>query len=298
MLYRAGIHVWVVLFGMALGAQAAPLLVIIDTGVCASQVAGDGAPLAKAFVSAGEKILSCDFVSSDQGFADENGHGTHVSGIVWSELIARSPEQPAGLVMLRAGRDRLQVERLLQSLAKIQEFKKAGHRVPVVLCAFSMTRVDSGNASFDLFASKLRELLDGGTVVVAATDGRSRNLDALPGSDIFLPGCLDHRNLLTITACSKEGFLAPRASFGKKRVFAAAYGAKVTSLWLDGKTKMLSGSSQAAALAAAEVFHCLTREKNPADLNTLRTVLLKRARLHPSLLGKTSCQRFLISLRP
>ena len=83
-------------FWDGVGAQAAPLLVIIDTGVCASQVTVDEAPLSKALASDGEKIFSYDFVSSIQGFADETGHGTHVSGIVWSELIARTPEHPPG----------------------------------------------------------------------------------------------------------------------------------------------------------------------------------------------------------
>jgi len=170
---------WTALCGMVLVVRATPLLVIIDTGVCVSQVSGEEAPLAKAFASDGKNPLSHDFVRKLPGFADENGHGTHVSGIVWRELLAREPQQQPALVMLRAGRDRLQVERLLQALAKIQELKKAGHKIPVVLCPFSMTRLDSGIKGFDLFAEKLGELLEQGTIVVSATDGKSRDLDQL-----------------------------------------------------------------------------------------------------------------------
>jgi len=295
---RIRITFWVVLCGMVLVVRATPLLVIIDTGVCAGQVTEKEAPLAGAFASDGKNPLSHDFVRSLPGFADENGHGTHVSGIVWRELLAREPQQQPALVMLRAGRDRLQVEKLLDALAKIQELKRADHQIPVVLCPFSMTRLDSGIKGFDLFAEKLSELLEQGTIVVSATDGKSRDLDQLPDSDLFLPGCLDHPNLLTITPCSRDGFLAPRASFGTKRVFAAAHGTQVTSLWLGGKTKKLSGSSQAAALAAAEVFYCLTRKEDPAELKNLRGILSKRALLHPSLLGKTASQRYLKSLHP
>ncbi|YCM44556.1 S8 family serine peptidase [Verrucomicrobiaceae bacterium 227] len=271
---------------------------IIDTGVSASQVEEAEAPLAKAFAEAGGKSLSWDFVESSSAFADENGHGTHVSGIVWRELLARSPGLPPSLVMLRTGKDRLQVDRLIHALEKIGELKKSGQTVPVILCSFALTRVDAGHEKFERFAGMLKVLLDSGTVVVAATDGKSRDLDQLGKADAFLPGCLEHSNLLTITACSKDGFLAPRAGYGSTRVFAAAHGTRVTSLWLQGGTKQLSGSSQAAALGAAEAFYCLTRPKDPASPESLRAVISKRARLHPSLLGKTASQSFLSSSLP
>jgi len=291
-------YFWAIFFGMALWAEGEPLLVIIDTGVSASQVTEAGSPLGKAFAKVDGKSLSWDFVESSSEFADENGHGTHVSGIVWRELLSRSPGQPPGLVMLRTGRDRLQVDRLIQSLERIQEMKQSGHTVPVILCSFALTRIDAGHEKFDRFAGMLWDLLDSGTIVVAATDGKSRDLDQLGEADIFLPGCLDHPNLLTITACSKDGFLAPRASFGRERVFAAAHGTRVTSLWLEGQTKQLSGSSQAAALVVAEVFYCLTRAEAPASPESLRTVISKRGRLHPSLLGKTASQRFFSASHP
>lgn len=289
---------WALCFGVTLWAKAGPLLVIIDTGVCSSQASGEDSPLAKAFAEVDGKPLSWDFVRSSSEFADENGHGTHVSGIVWRELLARSPGQAPSLVMLRTGKDRLPAENLIQALERIRELKQSGQSVPVVLCPFALTRVDAGNEKYDLFAERLRELLDSGTIIVAATDGIGRDLDQLAETDRFLPGCLDHPNLLTITACSQDGFLAPRASFGRQRVFAAARGTQVTSLWLHGQTKRLSGSSQAAALAAAEVFFRLTLPTNPASPETLRKVISESARLHPSLLGKTFTQRFLSSSHP
>jgi hypothetical protein len=53
---------WVVHCGLVLVVRATPLLVIIDTGVCVSQVIGEGAPLASAFASDGKNPLSHDFV--------------------------------------------------------------------------------------------------------------------------------------------------------------------------------------------------------------------------------------------
>lgn len=274
----------------AAGPAARPLLAIIDTGVCPSHITPDDGKLGEAFVL--EK--GWDYVAGELNYADEAGHGTHMSGIAWRQLqglrAAADPpvEDEPALCMLRAGVERLDPDHLVGAVERLMRYHESGQPVAVVLCSFSLDRKSTDQATYESFRGKLVALLDAGVVVVSATRGSGDNLDTLGEDEEFLPGCLEHPNLLTIAACSDRGFPAPRASTGTRRVFASAVGRQVTSLWPRGNEKQLSGSSQAAALVAAEAYFLLTRPSDPVRPADLREALTERGTRNPSLLGRTA----------
>lgn len=286
--------------GMSIGFAESdpPLLAILDTGVCPSHITPEKARLGEAFVLE----RGWDFVAGELNYQDEAGHGTHMSGIAWrhlEQLRAASDKAQSGraaLCMLRTGVERLDPAHLIKAMEKLAHFRESGQEVAVILCAFALEREDTDAEAYRTFRAKLRALLDQGVVIVAATNGRGENLDTLPEEKSYLPGCLEHANLITVAACSDRGFPAPRASSGEKRVFCAAAGRQIPSLWVRGGEKRLSGSSQAAALVAAEAYFLLTRSAEAVEPTKLREELAARGQLHPSLLGRTASGRFFAPL--
>lgn len=292
---RVGVLHWVLFFfllacPLGRGEEVPALLAIIDTGVCPSHITPENARLGDAFVLES----GWDFVAGELLYQDDAGHGTHMSGIVWRQLqglraaAGEATEGRPALCMLRAGVGNLDPGHLVAALQRLEADLEAGRKVSVVLCSFSLERKKTSSKLFGEFRGLLESLLSKGVVIVSATNGAGANLDALSEEESYLPGCLEHPNLLTIAACSDRGFPAPRASVGKERVFASAVGRNVRSLWPKGQEKTLSGSSQAAALVAAEAYHLLNRKQNPVRPEDLRKALPRQGRFHPALLGQTA----------
>lgn len=286
------------------------LLVIIDTGLDLSDDALRKSRLSPSLVNRYDGVKggladvswgvprsrirpSWDFVADSPKLQDLNGHGTHVTGIVWDELKAMNQAQGPCLAMLRAGTDRLNVSNLMKALQRVGELKEAGFDIPVVLMPFALERKDASMEEFEMFSKAVLELAESGTVVVTATANLGRDLDQLDGGARYSPGCLKHPNILTITSCSENGFLAPRASWGKETVFTAAPGSRIESQWLGKDRKKLSGSSQAAALVAAKAFHLLTSGPRPVKVDQLRETLTKSVRVQASLLDKCQTRGFI-----
>ncbi len=282
------------------GEEVPALLAIIDTGVCPSQITPENAQLGDAFVLE----AGWDFVAGELLYKDDTGHGTHMSGIVWRQLqglraqAGEATEGRPALCMLRTGVANLDPDHLVAALQKLQTDLKDGRKVSVVLCSFSLERKKTSSKLFGEFRGLLESLLSEGVVIVSATNGAGADLDALGEEESYLPGCLEHPNLLTIAACSDRGFPAPRASTGKKKVFASAVGRNVRSLWPKGQEKTLSGSSQAAALVAAEAYHLLNRQENPVRPEDLREALTRQGQLHPALLEQTATGCFFSPVKP
>lgn len=281
-----------------------PALVVIDTGVCPSQYGDKDAPLAPAFIS---EILNeshgaaksggvlCEDVSDPAApMRDEHGHGTHLCGILWEELTALDGnEKPEpSLVMLKAGARKMAGYDLLRAVRRTRQLADGTLRVRVLLCAFNLYPDDCEPREFDAFAEGLRKLMDDGVWVVAAAGNRGVDLDEVEGRASSLPACLDHPNCLVVASANGRGLLAARSNFGVETVWIAGPGARIESLWPGGGRKALSGSSQAAAVVAARLFH-EAREHPEAELPEILKRIETGAKRHPSLLQTVRSGRFL-----
>lgn len=286
-----------------IGADAPPpALVVIDTGVCPSQVAEKNAPLAAAFISKTQSKLgspsvpaatySENLLESGDPIRDTHGHGTHVCGILWHELEALRDSPEPALVMLRAGERNMAAETLTRAVHRTCGLATEGLRPRVVLCAFNLYPEDCEPGEFEAFETALRQLMDEGVWVVAAAGNRGRDLDEAGPGERSLPAAADHPNLTVVAAANERGLLTARSNFGRDTVWIAARGVRVESLWNEGRTKAVSGTSQAAAIIAARVFHQALEDPG-ADLPEIRKRIEAGADLHPSLLQTTRSQRFL-----
>jgi thermitase len=172
---------------------------------------------------------------------DDNGHGTHVAGIV-----AGRANNAAGVSGI-CWSAKLVPVKFMNSRGKgstsaaidaIRYAVKKG--IKVVNCSFGSSSKSSALKDAVDYAQDHNVLL----VVAAGNDGE--NIDKHPE----YPASFGDSNILAVAASTSDDTLASFSNFGSKAVDVAAPGDSVLSTYLGGGYKVLSGTSMAAPYAA------------------------------------------------
>ncbi len=186
-------------------------------------------------------------------FEDDNGHGTHVAGTLaaadnGSGLIGVAPE--ADLYILKAlGSDGLGTASDITRAIEWASGLNGGTKVDVINMSLG------GSVDDDILHRAIDNAYGnlGIVVVVAAGNGG-------PGSDsVWYPG--QNPNAFTVAATDANNVIADFSSRGSA-VDVAAPRLNILSTYLDGTTKVLSGTSMAAPHVAGLV--ALVKSANPA----------------------------------
>jgi len=179
---------------------------------------------------------SKSFISGVTSAADENGHGTHVAGIIGAKnntIGMLGVASGASLVALRVfdkdGKGTL--GSIIQALAYINENAKAGDVVNMSLgedevSAILDQQVKNTASKGILFA------------IASGNDGKK--------AVNFSPGRVNAPNIYTVSAVDSLDNFASFSNYGNDVVDYAAPGVRVPSTYLNGKYAILSGTSMAA----------------------------------------------------
>jgi subtilisin family serine protease len=208
------------------------IVAVIDTGVYASH-----ADLA------GRLLPGHDFVQNDSTPQDENGHGTHVTGIV-----AADAGNGVGIEGVAPGASILPLRALdaggsgtSTDIAKAIDYAVA-HGANVINLSLGDV-IPGGVVADQEFDSAIGRALDAGVVVVAAAGN-----DGLP---VCEQSSADSR-LLCVGAVDKRGMRSFYSSFGVGVGIMAPGGSNlplededILSTWNDGGYEWLAGTSQA-----------------------------------------------------
>jgi subtilisin family serine protease len=206
------------------------VVAVIDTGVLASHED-----------LAGRLLPGHDFVQNDDTPQDENGHGTHVSGIV-----AAAAGNGKGIEGVAPGAMVLPIRVLDkdgqgtgEGAAKGVDYAVA-HGADVINMSFGTDAIGTLIGGDDAFTQAVQRALDKGVIVVAAA-----------GNDTF-PFCeqpLVQGPLLCVGAVDRRGMRAAYSSSGDLMAPGGSSlgGADedILSTWGDGKYEALAGTSQA-----------------------------------------------------
>lgn len=280
---------------------AAPLVVVIDSGMAADHEAFRGRLLPAAEVKdslpppleagAAETWAGWDFVENDAVPQDRTGHGTHVAALV-AKALANSGDTAARLAMFRTGDQRHELPAVAGAAEAVTALRAAGWDVPLVVCAFDYRRNPADGDQLVRFEQAFRGLLASGVTCVCAAGNQGADIDSLPAEVRQYPAAFGGEALIAVAACTPDGQLLATSNRGTKSVLLAAPGFAVRSAAPAGGAAELSGSSQAAAqVAAALAAHAVaSRQRKPAEL---RKWLLSRLQLHPSLVGRVASGSFL-----
>lgn len=177
---------------------------------------------------------SKSFVSGNTSADDENGHGTHVAGIIGAKnntIGITGVASGATLVSLRVlddeGEGRL--SGIIQAVNYVVQNGKSGDVVNMSLGGEGIS------------ATLERAILQGANagILFAIAAGNE-------GKDVanYSPARVNHTNVFTVSAMNQNNQFASFSNFGSS-VDVCAYGVRITSTYMNGRYATLSGTSMA-----------------------------------------------------
>ena len=177
---------------------------------------------------------SRSFVSSQTSVEDENGHGTHVAGIIGARNnsvgvtgVASGARLVALKVLNQLGEGRL--SGIIQAVNHVAQNGRAGDVVNLSL---------GGEGTSVTLERVIRQAADAGILFAIAAGNEGEN------SDNYSPARVNHPNVFTVSAMDRNNQFASFSNFGSS-VDVCAYGVRITSTYKDGRYATLSGTSMA-----------------------------------------------------
>jgi subtilisin len=180
--------------------------------------------------------LSRSFITNQTSADDENGHGTHVAGIIGAVnnriglLGVASGVKLASLKVL----NQLGEGRISNIIAAVAYVNRNGNPGDVVNLSLGG---EGTSAALDreIQTAAARGIL---FAIAAGNEGQpARN---------FSPARVNHANVFTVSAVDSSDVFAKFSNYGNDVVDVAAYGVRVTSTYAGGRYATLSGTSMAA----------------------------------------------------
>jgi hypothetical protein len=183
-----------------------------------------------------DSVRSRCFINGITSAADENGHGTHVAGIIGAR------NNSFGVLGVASG----------ASLVALRVFDKDGKGTLGSIIA-ALNYVNSNAKAGDVVNMSLGEdtvsnILD---QAVQNTANRGIYIAIAAGNDhkaadLFSPGRANGKNIYTVAAVDSLDNFASFSNYGKDVVDFAAPGVNIPSTYLNGKYALFSGTSMAA----------------------------------------------------
>jgi subtilisin len=183
-----------------------------------------------------DTVLSKSFVSNESTVEDNNGHGTHVAGIIGALNNSFGVVGVAAgtkIIALKAldGDGEGSTSQLIRALNYVGQNAKVGEVVNMSLGS------DTISAALD---NAVLTLAEKGILFAIAAGNESEK------ADLSSPGRVNHPNVFTVSAIDSLGRFASFSNFGNDVVDLAAPGVNIVSTYSKGRYARLSGTSMAA----------------------------------------------------
>jgi thermitase len=208
---------------------------------------------------------------------DDDGHGTHVSGIV-----AGRGNNGTGISGL-CWSSSLMAVKFMDSSGRgstsdaIDGIDYAVHEgARIINCSFGSSKKSSA------LEDEVQYAKGKNTLLVVAAGNNSQNIDSKP----LYPASFTEGNVLTVAATTSLGGLASFSNYGKKSVDLGAPGDKIFSTYPTSTYKTLSGTSMAAPLVAAAAA-MLRAKDSGLSYGDIKSALRNHTQALGSLNGRT-----------
>ncbi|WP_198673601.1 S8 family peptidase [Algibacillus agarilyticus] len=188
---------------------------------------------------------------------DDNGHGTHVSGVIGA--LGNNGKQTVGVCWQAS----------IMSV-KVLNANGAGPISNIIEGIYYA--IDNGakiinlSLEFGDYSQAIADAIEYAeskqVVVVTAAGNSGRNLQKHP----VYPAALSsiYSNLVSVAATNESESLWDKSNYSANLVDVAAPGEGIFSTWLDSSTKYLSGTSMATPIVSAAIAHYLTLQPSIA----------------------------------
>lgn len=217
-----------------------------------------------------DDINGWDFVDGDNQPFDQDGHGTHVAGIIGA--VGNNSRGVSGvnwqvrLLPLRCGVSTMEIAHVVSAIDYAITLKQRGVPIVAINNSYLFT------AENVLLEDAVRRAEAAGILMIASAGnlGRDNDLGGTPGYDYgAFPA--DYPSVLAVANIDLTDQLAADSNYGATRVDLAAPGVSVLSASHTGGYAYDSGTSQAAAFTtgAAALVKALRPELDAAGLRRL-----------------------------
>ena len=212
---------------------------------------------------------------------DDNGHGTHVAGIIGAE--GDNSEGIAGInwtvqimPLKFLGRGGFgSTKDAIEAINYAIDRKKNGVNLRVINASWGSTQKSKA------LEDAIRAAGDAGILFVAAAGNSSTDNDRRG----HYPSNYDLPNMVSVAALDRNDLLANFSNYGAKTVHVAAPGREILSTWLNDQYREASGTSMAAPQVAGIAALIVANEPG-LSMVKLRERLLKSTDPIDTLLGK------------
>jgi subtilisin family serine protease len=182
-----------------------------------------------------DQTRSKSFLPDNTSFDDENGHGTHVAGIIGAKNndfgvlgIASGATLVSCRVLDKDGEGKL--SSIIQALSYINANAKAGDVVNMSL---------GEDETSDALDQQVKAIAARGIYVAIAAGNDSK------AANLYSPGRVNADNVYTVSAVDSLDNFANFSNYGNDVVDFAAPGVRILSTYKDGKYAKMSGTSMA-----------------------------------------------------
>ena len=183
-----------------------------------------------------DKERSLSFISGQTSADDNNGHGTHVAGIIGAlnnTIGVVGVASGVHLVSLKV-LDQLGEGKLSSVVAAVAHVSQNGKAGDVVNMSLGLEGIST------TLDRQVQAAADKGILfaIAAGNDTKLANTSS--------PGRVNHANVFTVSAVDSTGKFASFSNYGNDAVDVAAYGVRILSTYMNGRYAILSGTSMAA----------------------------------------------------
>lgn len=188
-----------------------------------------------------DDIHGWNFVDNNANLQDENGHGTHISGIIAAKEIdgIRGIAHNAKIMVLKYySPDITGQQNLNNTIAAIEYATQMGAHI--------INYSAGGSVPSELEKLAIQKAADKNILFVAAAGNNAENSDIKP----FYPADYNLPNILSVTAVNRSKSILPSSNFGGKTIDLAAPGHNIYSTLPKNRYGFLTGTSQATAFAS------------------------------------------------
>lgn len=230
-----------------------------------------------------DDIHGINAITNSGNPSDDNGHGTHVAGIVGA--VGNNSQGVAGVNWSV----KLIGVKILDATGSGTEFDaiKGIEYVTALRQAGNNVVLSNNSWGGDGYSSLVRDAIisanNAGVLFIAAAGNASRNNDTTP----TYPANYNLTNIISVAAIDSNGTLATFSNYGANTVDIAAPGVDVPSTYITNDYAYMSGTSMAAPYVSG-VLSLLASYAPNYTSSQLKLNLLSNAHTLTSLTGKVS----------